>query len=109
MADPKTPKVCDNHNVLHEKVDRLENHFKVYKGDMQDVKEVTRDIRNILTGTDLTNKKGVVFLLDALETRVENMEKRQLIYEELFNGFKWSSRAFVGAMISFIIWFLTKK
>jgi len=46
--------------LLDEKVDRLENHFKVYKTDLTDVKEVTKDIRNLLTGTELNGKKGVL-------------------------------------------------
>ena len=108
MEEKRPQSKCNNHIVLNEKVDRLENHFKIYKSDMQDVKGIVKNIESAMIGTSFNGNKGFVHLLDDVNKRLENMEDRQLLYEEMFNGYKWSSRAFVGAVISVIIWFFTK-
>ena len=95
--------------VLEEKVDRLENHFKVYKSDLTDVKEVTRDIRNILTGTELTGKKGVIHLLETLETKVDKLEEKQLLIDENMANVKFVAKGLITAIIGFFLWLFTNK
>jgi len=104
----KKPLICDEHKVTSEKIDRLENHFKVYKTDMQDVKNTLIDIKNSMIGSNLNGNKGFIHLLDEVDKRVERMEERQILFEEVFTSYKWSSRAFVGAIVSFLLWFFTK-
>jgi len=95
--------------ILEEKVDRLENHFKVYKTDTQDVKEVVRDIRNLLTGTDLTGKKGVIFVLESLEAKVDKLEEKQLLIDENMSNVKFVAKGLITAIIGFFLWLFTNK
>ena len=43
----------DNTKLMEEKIDRLENHFKVYKDDMQDVKALLKKVEICLAGSDI--------------------------------------------------------
>lgn len=95
--------------ILEEKVDRLEQHFKVYKSDLTDVKEVTRDIRNLLTGTELTGKKGVIHLLEALENKVDTLEEKQLLINENMQNVKYVAKGLISAIIGFFFWLFTNK
>jgi len=95
--------------ILEEKVDRLENHFKVYKTDLTDVKEVTKDIRNLLTGTELTGKKGVVHLLEKLEAKVDDLEAKQMLIDDNMNNVKFVAKGVITAVIGFFIWLFQSK
>jgi len=95
--------------LLEEKVDRLENHFKVYKTDMVDVKEVTKDIRNLLTGTELNGKKGVIHLLETLEAKVDKLEAKQLLIDDNMDNVKFVAKGLITAIIGFFLWLFTNK
>ena len=95
--------------LLEEKVDRLENHFKVYKTDLTDVKEVTKDIRNLLTGTELNGKKGVIHLLETLENKVDKLEEKQLLIDENMQNVKYVAKGLITAIIGFFFWIFTNK
>ena len=94
---------------LEEKVDRLENHFQVYKKDMVDVKEVTKDIRNLLTGTDLNGHKGVVNLLEKLSDKVDFLEEKQLILDQNMANVKLVAKSVLGGVVAFFVWLFTKN
>lgn len=95
--------------LIEEKVDRLENHFKVYKTDLTDVKEVTKDIRNLLTGTELNGKKGVIHLLETLENKVDKLEEKQLLIDENMQNVKYVAKGLITAIIGFFFWLFTNK
>lgn len=95
--------------LLEEKVDRLENHFEVYKTDLTDVKEVTKDIRNLLTGTELNGKKGVIHLLETLENKVDKLEEKQLLIDENMQNVKYVAKGLITAIIGFFFWLFTNK
>jgi O-phosphoseryl-tRNA(Cys) synthetase len=97
------------HNILEEKVDRLENHFKVYKSDLIDVKDLTKDIRNLLTGTELTNKKGVIHVLESLEKKVDDLEDKQRLIDENMQNVKFVAKGLISAIIGFFLWLFTNK
>ena len=96
-------------SILEEKVDRLENHFQVYKKDMVDVKEVTKDIRNLLTGTDLNGHKGVVNLLEKLSDKVDFLEEKQLILDQNMANVKLVAKSVLGGVVAFFVWLFTKN
>jgi len=95
--------------LIEEKVDRLENHLKVYKTDLTDVKEVTKDIRNLLTGTELNGKKGVIHLLETLENKVDKLEEKQLLIDENMQNVKYVAKGLITAIIGFFFWLFTNK
>lgn len=83
-----------------ERLDRLENHFKVYKTDMQDVKDGLKEVRILLGGTELNGRKGFVKVMELVEEKVDKLEKdNEAIKKDLesikFWGRGASSVAFV--------------
>jgi chaperonin cofactor prefoldin len=98
-----------HNSILEEKVDRLENHFKVYKSDLSDVKDLTKDIRNLLTGTELTNKKGVIHVLESLEKKVDDLEDKQRSIDENMQNVKFVAKGLISAIIGFFLWLFTNK
>ena len=62
----------------NEKIDRLENHFKVYKTDMVDVRNSVNNIETALIGSSLNGNKGMVHLLDDIKNRIiESVKDRK--------------------------------
>jgi len=104
---PKKPKP-NNSFVLEEKVDRLENHFKVYKSDMTDVKDSVKNIESALVGSNFNGNKGMVHLLDAIDKRVESLESKQVLADEYMNNLKWFQRGLIGIVFAYLTWLLTK-
>lgn len=96
-------------SVLEEKVDRLENHFQVYKKDVREVTSVVTDIRNLLTGTELNGHKGVVHILEKLEDKVDKLEAKQSLVDENMANVKFVAKGLITAIIGFFLWLFTNK
>jgi soluble cytochrome b562 len=95
-------------NIVLEKIDRLENHFKVYKTDMQDVKDVLKSVENSLVGSNLNGNKGMIHLLDDIDKRVHKIEEKQILYDETMKNYKWGIRSLILGICSLIYWLFTK-
>ena len=104
---PKKPKP-NNSFVLEEKVDRLENHFQVYKTDMIDVKGSMKNIESALVGSNFNGNKGMVHLLDDIAERVEKLENKQALSDDFMNNLKWFQRGLIGIVFAYLTWLLTK-
>lgn len=59
--------------VLH-RLDKLENHFSVYKKDMSDVKDSLKEVRILLGGSPLNNNRGFIMLMEHVEKKVDMLE-----------------------------------
>ena len=94
--------------IMEEKIDRLENHFKVYKTDMSDVKDSVRNIEFALIGSNLNDHKGMVHLLDDIDKRVQTLEDKQILADEFSNNIKWFQRGLLGIVFAYLTWLLTK-
>ena len=94
--------------VMEEKLDRLENHFKVYKTDMIDLKTTVKNVETALIGSPLNGNKGIVNLIDEVNKKVEDMEKKQLLHEDTIKNYKSTLKLVIGGFISYIIWLFTK-
>jgi len=91
-----------------EKIDRLENHFQVYKTDMVDVKTSVNNIEIALIGTSLNGNKGMVHLLDDIKTRVKDLEEKQILADELASNIKWFQRGVLGILFAYLTYLITK-
>ena len=60
--------------LITERLDRLENHFKVYKTDVSDIKDELKEVRMLLGGSTLNCNKGFIRLMEAVETKVDKLE-----------------------------------
>jgi hypothetical protein len=94
--------------IENEKIDRLENHFKIYKEDMSDVVNSVNNIEIALIGSALTGNKGMVHLLDDIKNRVKDLEDKQLLARELSDSIKWFQRGAFGVLFAYITWLITK-
>lgn len=77
-----------------ERLDRLENHFKVYKTDMVDVKDSLKEVKILLGGSQLNGHKGFIKLMEAVEEKVDKLEKdNESIKKDLDNIKFWGRGA----------------
>lgn len=105
---PKKPKPNNSSFIVEEKIDRLENHFQVYKDDMVDVKGSMKNIESALVGSNFNGNKGMVHLLDAIDKRVETLESKQALSDDFMNNLKWFQRGLIGIVFAYLTWLLTK-
>ena len=91
---------------MEEKIDRLENHFKIYKSDMQEVKNTLVIVSTALVGSNMNGNRGIIHLVDEVNKRLLKIENENILLQEALNNYKWSIRAiFTGAIGFFIWWF----
>lgn len=91
-----------------DRLDRLENHFKVYKTDMQDVKDGLKEVRILLGGTELNGRKGFVKVMELVEEKVDKLEKdNEAIKKDLDNIRFWGKGA--SGMVFVTIGLMLKK
>lgn len=93
---------------LLEKVDRLDNHFKVYKNDMNVVKDGMKDLKTALLGNEINGNKGFLHLIDEIDKKVDDMQQKNILLEENMRNVKFISRGFVMGLIGFIFWLFQK-
>jgi hypothetical protein len=98
----------ENTKIMEEKIDRLQDHFKVYKDDMKDVKDLLKKVEICLVGSDINNHKGLVHLMDAIDERVNTMEKQHVLLKDALDTYKWSARAVVLGIVGLFFWWVKK-
>lgn len=91
-----------------EKIDRLESHFKIYKDDMVDVKDILKNVEISLIGSNLNGNKGMVHLLDSIDKRVQSLEEKQILTDDFNKSLKWFQRGLIGTFFAYLTWLLTK-
>ena len=91
-----------------QRIDRLDNHFSLYKDDMVDVIKSVRNIENALIGSNYNGNKGIVILLDEVNERVKALEDKQILADDFFGKLKWFQRGLIGIIFAYITWLLTK-
>jgi len=92
----------------NEKIDRLENHFSLYKKDMVDVITSVNNIEMALIGTNINGNKGMVHLLDDIKERVKDLEDKQILADEFNRNIKWFQRGLLGVVFAYLTWLITK-
>lgn len=95
--------------ILLGKVERLENHFQVYKNDMSDVKDSIKDLRTAIIGNEINGGKGFLHLVNEIDKKVEKMEQQNILLEENMKNVKVLKQMFAGGIIGFIFWFFQKQ
>ena len=107
MAAPKKPTPTPE-CIMEEKIDRLENHFKVYKSDMVDVIKSVQNIESALIGSNYNGNKGIVYVLDEVDKRVKELEDKQALSDGYIDSLKWFQRGLIGIVFAYLTWLLTK-
>lgn len=96
-------------SIIEEKIDRLESHFKEFKKDSIIDRELLKDVRNALIGSDLNGNKGIVNLLDEVDSRLKKLEQQQTLDEETKKQLRYASGTIFAGIVSYIIWLFTNK
>lgn len=95
-------------NEDSERLDRLENHFKVYKTDVEDIKNSVREIRILLGGSALNNHKGFIRLMELNEDKVKQLEGELQDLRSNMDAIKFWGKGLAGAFFV-IIGLILKK
>ena len=95
--------------LLLGKVERLENHFQVYKNDMTDVKDSIKDLKTAIVGNEINGGKGFLHLINEIDKKVDEMQAKNILLEENMKNVKYISRGFVMGFIGFIFWIFQKN
>ena len=79
-----------------ERLDRLEQHFKVYKQDVADIKDSVKEIRILLGGSALNNNKGFIRLMELNEDKVRHLENELHDLRNDMENAKFWGKGFTG-------------
>ena len=79
-----------------ERLDRLEQHFSLYKQDMADIKDSVKEIKILLGGSALNGNKGFVRLMELNEEKIEAMEVELAKIKHDFETAKFWGRGATG-------------
>jgi len=92
---------------IKNKIERMENHFKVYKSDVADIKESVKEIRNLLGGSELNGHKGFVKLVESIEEKVDSSIQDLINMKKDIENSKFWGRAATVFLSSTIILILS--
>lgn len=81
-----------------ERLDNLENHFKVYKTDMSDVKDSLKEFRLLLGGSPLNGNKGFIKLMETIEEKVDKTQEQVLLMQKDIDNVKFWGRGATGVL-----------
>lgn len=97
--------------LIKHSVERLENHFKVYKDDVGQLKEDFRDLRTAIIGSQVNGNKGLIQLIDKISEKVDMIEDENILLKEHMRTGKFIAGAILTALLGFMtmILFEVKK
>ena len=64
------------------------------------------NIQSALLGNDFNEKKGIVFIINDVDKRVKEIEKKQNEYEIYLNQFKWVIGVITTVFVAFGVYLL---
>jgi len=88
---------------ITERLDRLENHFKVYKTDMVDVKDSLKEVRILLGGSALNGNKGFIKLMETIEDKVDANQIQLQDMQKDIDSIKFWGRGASGVLFASIL------
>jgi hypothetical protein len=88
---------------LSERLDRLENHFKLYKSDMNDFKDSLKEVRILLGGSALNGNKGFIKLMETIEEKVDANQIQLKDMQKDIDSVKFWGRGASGLLFASIL------
>ncbi len=64
------------------------------------------NIQSALLGNDFNEKKGIVYIINDVDKRVKDIEKKQNEYEIYLNQFKWVVGVITSILVAFGVYLL---
>ena len=92
-----------------ERLDRIEQHLKLLKEDSNIRSADIKEIKQALLGNALNDYKGLVWKINDIDTRVENLEEYESEIKLYIKQGRFVIAGIVAALITLIIETFTKK
>lgn len=89
--------------TLSEKMDRYEAHRVELKKDVKAVSDRQSEIVTLLAGSDLNGKKGVLNLIDEIDTRTRILETENKLIQKDIDTSKFWGKTAAGLLVSGIL------
>jgi hypothetical protein len=88
---------------IAERLDRLENHFRVYKTDMVDVKDSLKEVRILLGGSSLNGNRGFIKLMETVEEKVDANQVQLKDIQKDIDNVKFWGRGASGVLFATVL------
>jgi len=88
-------------------IGRIKNHLDLIKKSNEEQSKSLSNIENTLVGNNLNGNKGIVFLLNDIDSRVKHLEANDLERKQTENNLKWIGGFIVTGFLSLMIWIIT--
>lgn len=89
--------------TLSEKMDRYEAHRIELKKDVKAVSDRQSEIVTLLAGSDLNGKKGVLNLIDEIDTRTRILETENKLIQKDIDTSKFWGKTAAGLLVAGIL------
>jgi len=89
--------------ILEEKDKRREDHYKKLTSSLDNLNDSQKQLLLLLVGTALNGNKGFISLLDEVEKRVDNIEKKTDTHERDLSQVVWWGRLITIPIIGLLI------
>lgn len=91
-----------------ERLDRIEQHLRLLKQDAESRTSDIKEIKQALIGSPLNDHKGLVWKVNDIDRRVENLEVQESEIQVYIKQAKVLVVAFAAAMVTLIVKAFTK-
>ena len=88
-------------------IGRIKNHLDLIKSSNERQSESLSKIENTLIGNNFNCNKGIVYLLNDIDSRVKHLEKSNLEREQTENNLKWVGGFVITGFLSLMIYIIT--
>lgn len=96
-------------NINKERLDRLEDHYKMVKNKLEDLANDVRDIKTAIMGSPLNSDEGLASKIKRVERDVNDLETFKTEVSTYIKQFKYVLGVVFVALITLIIKAFTKE
>lgn len=96
-------------NINKERLDRLEDHYKMVKNKLDDLANDVRDIKTAIMGSPLSSDEGLASKIKRVERDVNDLETFKTEVSTYIKQFKYVLGVVFVALITLIIKAFTKE
>jgi len=87
-------------------IEKLTRHLENQEKINDNNTAILLNIQSALLGNDFNEKKGIVFIINDVDKRVKEIEKKQNEYEIYLNQFKWVIGTITTVFVAFGVYLL---
>lgn len=88
-------------------IGRIKNHLDLIKKSGEQQSKSLSNIENTLIGNTMNGNRGIVFLLNDIDSRVKHLERNNLEREQSDSNLKWAGGFIITCLFSLMVWIIT--